>query len=115
MFLNPGTWDLEVNTDGNIALASDSYAIAQDVASACRLWLGEARYDTTRGMPYQQSILGKRPPMSLLNHWFETEAGTVPEVASVQPVLYLDKETRTLGGQLQIILENGENIAVEVA
>ncbi|EEO27188.1 hypothetical protein [Oxalobacter paraformigenes] len=114
MFLNPDTWDLVVDVDGNIAMASDSYAIAQDVASACRLWKGEARYDTTRGMPYEQSILGQMPPMSMLNRWFENEAETVPEVGSVLPVLYLDRQHSTLAGQLQITRDNGEEISISV-
>ena len=45
MFLNPDTWDLVVDDYGNIAMAESPYAIAQDVASACRLWLGPIRHD----------------------------------------------------------------------
>lgn len=115
MFLNPDTWDLVVDVDGNIAMASDSYAIAQDVASACRLWKGEARYDTTRGMPYEQSILGQMPPMSMLNRWFETEAETVPEVEAVQVVLSFDRTSRQLGGQIQITQTSGETTTLNLS
>ena len=44
-------WDLCVDTSGNIALATEPYAIAQDVASACKTFLGECWYDTTYGIP----------------------------------------------------------------
>lgn len=109
MFLNPDTWDLVVDDYGNIAMAESPYAIAQDVASACRLWLGEARYDTTRGIPYETSLLGELPPQSLIASWFEAEAETVPEVEAAQVVLSFDRTTRQLSGQIQITQTSGEN------
>ncbi len=114
LFLNPATWDLMVDAEGNIAMAGDPYAIAQDVASACRLWSGEARYDTTRGIPYENSILGKLPPMSLLASWYQKEAETVPEVAKVQVFLDFDHSSRRLGGQLQITTESGETNVINI-
>jgi len=36
MLLNPQTWDLTLDVDGNIALASNPYSVAQDIASAIR-------------------------------------------------------------------------------
>ena len=88
LFLNPATWDLMVDAEGNIAMAEAPYSTAQDVASACRLWSGEARYNITRGIPYENSILGKLPPMSLLASWYQKEVETVPEVAKAQAVSY---------------------------
>lgn len=108
LFLNPDTWDLMVDVDGNIAVASSPYAIAQDVASACRLWRGEARYDTTREIPYETSLLGEQPLQSLVASWFETEAETVPEVDSVQVIPSFDREKRQMGGQILITRTFGE-------
>ena len=115
MFLNPDTWDLVVDDYGNIAMAGNPYAIAQDVASACRLWLGEARYDTTRGIPYETSLLGELPPQSLIASWFETEAETVPEVEAAQVVLSFDRATRQLGGQIQITQTSGETTTLNLS
>ena len=115
MFLNPDTWDLVVDDYGNIAMAESPYAIAQDVASACRLWLGEARYDTTRGIPYETSLLGELPPQSLIASWFETEAETVPEVEAAQVVLSFYRATRQLGGQIQITQTSGETTTLNLS
>jgi hypothetical protein len=115
MFLNPDTWDLVVDDYGNIAMAESPYAIAQDVASACRLWLGEARYDTTRGIPYETSLLGELPPQSLIASWFETEAETVPEVESAQVVLSFDQTTRQMSGQIQITQTSSETTTLNLS
>lgn len=115
LFLNPDTWDLCVDDYGNIAMAENPYAIAQDVASTGRLWYGEARYDTTRGIPYETSLLGELPPQSLIASWYETEAETVPEVEAVQVVLSFDRTTRQLSGQILITAESGETITTTLS
>ena len=51
LYLDPQSWDLVLDTAGNIALAKDPYAKAQDVASACRLFAGELYDDTEKGIP----------------------------------------------------------------
>lgn len=114
LFLNPATWDLMVDAEGNIAMAEAPYSMAQDVASACRLWSGEARYNITRGIPYENSILGKLPPMSLLASWYQKEVETVPEVAKAQAVLDFDRSARRLGGRLQITTESGETNVLNI-
>lgn len=40
VLLNPRTWDLILNSSRSIAMASEPYALAQDVASACKLFKG---------------------------------------------------------------------------
>lgn len=110
MFLNPGTWDLDIDANGNIAMAGAPYAVAQDAASACRLWKGEAVYNTERGIPYQQSVLGKRPPPQLLIGWYAAECETVPNVSKCVPVLQFGRTSRSLGGQLQLTLTDGTTV-----
>ena len=86
---------------GNIAVASDPYSIAQDVASAIKLFLGELWYDTTKGVPYFGQILGERPPLTFLKAKFVAAALTVPEV--VTAVCYIESITdRTVKGQVQV-------------
>ena len=65
LLLDTVAWDLVLDSFGNIALASPPYALAQDVASAIRTFLGEVYYDASLGVPYFQDILGQLPPMAL--------------------------------------------------
>jgi hypothetical protein len=107
IYLIPETWDLAVDAYGNIAMANAPYAVAQDVASACRLWQGEAIYDTTRGLPYADEILGQLPPSNILINWYKIESMTVPNVANSSIILQYDNSTRVLGGQIQLTLTDG--------
>lgn len=78
----PG-WDLVLDPAGNLVLTDPDTSIAQDVASAIRTFLGECWYDVSLGLPYWQSILGKRPPSSLVTAKIRQAAFTVADVASV--------------------------------
>lgn len=84
LLLDQTTWDLTLDADGNIALASDPYSVAQDVASAIRLFAGELWYNTAKGVPYLARILGRFPPISLMKAEFEKAALTVPGVVGAQ-------------------------------
>lgn len=112
IYLDPLRWDMQVDSFGNIAVASSPYAVAQDVASECRLWLGEARYDNSKGVPYEQSILGERPPSAKLISWFKQAAEGVPEV-DVATVI-LDFKDRNLTGQIQVSLEDGNDFTLAI-
>lgn len=110
LYLDPDSWDLVQDASHNIAIAVAPYERAQSVANACRLWRGEAPYNTNRGIPYETEILGKQPPQRVLAGWYETEAVTVPGVASASAVLqYAD---RALSGQIQCTLDDGTVINV---
>ena len=63
LLLDVESWDVILDAASNIAIASEPYAVAQDVASAIKLFAGELWYDTTKGVPYFASILGKSPPV----------------------------------------------------
>ncbi len=62
LLLDQVTWDLAVDTSGNIAVAADPYSQAQDAASSIKTFAGEVYYDTTRGIPYFTQILENRRP-----------------------------------------------------
>lgn len=99
-------WDLLVDSAGNIAVASDSYSVAQDVASAVRVFQGEQWFDTSVGIPYFQQILGKLPPASLLKSLIAARAETVPGCNNA--VVFLSSlQGRTLTGQIQFTDDNG--------
>ncbi len=110
----PG-WDLYVDASGNIALATSGYAIAQDVASAVRLFLGELWYDVSQGVPYFQQILGHLPSPQFMKNAFINAGMTVPGVASIKCFLTGVGSSRVLGGQLQITDDTGALLVVQTA
>ena len=106
LLLNRDNWDIFTDASGNIALATDPYSRVQDVASACRLFIGELWYDTSKGIPYFQQVLGQMPPMSLVKDLMVKSALTVPGVVSAQCVI-TGFSNRTISGQIQFIDVDG--------
>lgn len=102
LLLDTKTWDLCVDSAGNIALATAPYALAQDAASACRLFLGELWFDVNQGVPYPQSILGQMPPLSLLRKSYERAALGVPDVQTVKVFVAAITRDRVVSGQVQV-------------
>jgi hypothetical protein len=120
LFLNPQTWDLAVSTAGNIATTADNapvpssqrtaYGLAQDAASAIRLFAKELWFDTTQGIPYFTQVLAQRPPLALVKAYAVAAALTVPGVVSA--VCYISSFTnRGVTGQVQITDSSGNTAA----
>lgn len=123
LFLDPVTWDLTLDASGNIALCSAAapeptrtrrlaYAIAQNVACACRTFAGEVWYDTRLGVPYLPRILGRAPgtpPPSpqFIRAQLIAAGMTINDVRSVRCFLSGIGIGRNLGGQLQITTADG--------
>lgn len=106
LLLDVSAWDLVVDSFGNIAMAAPPYALAQDVASAVRLFINELWYDTSKGIPYFEDVLGQLPPLSLLTGYIEKAALTVPGVVTAQCDISRF-EAREIEGQVRFIDENG--------
>lgn len=87
LLLDNTYWDLCKDAAGNIAVASEPYARAQDVASAIKTFLAECWYDTSQGVPYFQQILGKAPPIQYFKDQMVAAAMTVPGVVSATCVV----------------------------
>lgn len=102
ILLDQLSWDLVVDSNGNIAMATEPYALAQDAASACRLFEGELWYDTTQGVPYFQSILGQMPPLAFLKAKYVAAAMSVPDVKSAKVFIASITSNRIVSGQVQI-------------
>jgi hypothetical protein len=101
LLLDVGLWDLTLDARGNIALAAEPYALAQDVASACRTVLGEVYYDTTLGVNYFGQIFGLTPPAAVFQEMFVAAALTVPDVVSATcNIEAYDPVTRLATGQV---------------
>ena len=100
LLLDPDTWDLLLDADANIAMATNPYSQSQDVSSACKLFKGELWYDISQGVPYFEDILGHTPPLQLIKQSYVTAAKTVPTI--VAAVCYIsDIKGRALSGQVQ--------------
>ncbi|WP_311271091.1 hypothetical protein [Sphingobium sp. WCS2017Hpa-17] len=100
LLLDRDTWDLCADAQGNIAVATEPYSLSQDVASECRVYLGECYYDTTRGIPYPSQVLGQMQPVQVLKESLVTAASLVPGVSDVT-VFLTGITNREIGGQIQ--------------
>lgn len=113
LLLTLDQWDLCLDAAGNIAKASPPYALAQDVASAIRLFLGELWYDTSKGVPYFDQVLGHTPPLNTFRQLMVQAALTVPGVVSAECVLE-SFENRKVTGQVTFTDESGTQSTVTV-
>lgn len=111
LLLNPETGDLMISADQNIAVASEPYALAQDAASAIRLFQSEDYYDVTRGVPYWQQILGHWPTIRVMKTNFVRAAETVPGVTAATCFIESIVDRRPKG-QVQVTSSNGSKATV---
>jgi hypothetical protein len=101
LLLDRTQWDLVLDAAGNIALASEPYSQAQDVASAVKLFAGELYYNTANGVPHWGQILGLNPPITQVKALIVDAALTVPGVTAAK--VYVSSLTsRTVSGQIHI-------------
>ena len=108
-------WDLSLNSAGDIDVAEDATALAQDAASAIKTFEGEVYYDTSIGVPYFSQILGqKTPALALIKQWLVDAALRVEGVVSAQCYL-TSLSDRGLSGQVQVISSTGELAAANFA
>lgn len=110
LLLDVAAWDLVLDINGNIAVASDPYSQAQDASSEGRLFQGELWYDITRGVPYSR-ILGRIPPLALVKAQYTQAALLVPGVTAAQCFLSGLTPQRVLSGQIQITNSDGVTAA----
>ena len=106
LLLDNTNWDLVSDAAGNIAMASEPYSFAQDVASALKLFLGELWYDFTAGVPYFTDILGHAPPITFFQEVMVQAALTVPGVVSAECTISAT-DNRTVTGQVTFTTTNG--------
>ncbi|EJU9821224.1 hypothetical protein N5N01_003021 [Escherichia coli] len=110
MQLDTSTWDLTLDGNGNLAIAEESYSVAQDVASACLVFSGECYYDNTLGIPWKAEVLGRRPSPGFISQKMQAEALKLPVVEDALVSVFFDKNTRTTRGTIRVTDING-NIA----
>lgn len=109
------TGDSCLDANGNIAVASAPYAIAQDVSTQESTFLGECWYDNTQGVPYWQLILGKRPTASLMVSVLEAQALLVPDVETATATIGGINAKRGAIGQMLIVDTDGNETTVPIS
>ncbi|MDF2386588.1 hypothetical protein JMG10_34315 [Nostoc ellipsosporum NOK] len=110
LLLDRANWDLCLTTSGDIAVASEPYAQAQDISSEARVFQGECFYDTTRGVPYFTAILGQFQPVQVVKEALSRAALLVPGVRAA--MVFLSRlDDRELSGQIQFRSDAGEGAA----
>ncbi len=114
LLLDISAWDLVLDSSGNIALAAPPYAVAQDVASAIRTFLGELWYDTSQGVPYWQQFLGENPTTGQVATTFNQVASTVPGV-SVANTVITSIQNGQVAGQVPFSTSDGTTTTVNIA
>lgn len=107
LLLDLDDWDLCPDANGNIAMASPPYAVAQDVSSAVRTFLADCYYDQTIGIDYFGLVLGHTPPLSLFQQYIQDAAVTVPTVESAVCVV-TSVRARGAQGYVAFTDENGQ-------
>ena len=115
MLLDPITWDLTLDANGNIALNTAPGSLAQDAASAIQTFLGECYWDTTVGIPWLSTILSPPPPqpvptLAYIKQQCVTAALTVPGVAAAQ-VFISSFSNRAIKGQVQVVSSTSGEIS----
>lgn len=111
LLLDQDTWDLIVDANGNMALCSEPYAVAQDVSCAIRTFSGELIFDLDRGIPYFEEILGKTPPLQLIQNTITNEALKVQNVSQARTIIN-KSDNGNISGEIQIIDTDGEQANV---
>lgn len=114
--LNTDTWDIQLDAKGNIDIASNPYACAQDVATACSTFRGECIYDTSIGVPYQDKILGFNPSSGTVQTWLQNEALRLPYIAQAQAqaTVINNSQTRATSGVIVVVDTNGTESTVNL-
>lgn len=111
--LSVAQWDICLDAGGNLAIATEPYQFAQDVASAIRLFLGELWYDTSKGVPYFTEVLGQAPPIGFFETLMERAALTVPGVISADCTIE-SVENRTVKGAVTFTTADGQTATVAI-
>lgn len=102
------TNDLFVDPQGNLAIATDGTALALNAACAIRTFAGECFYDSTQGIPYFSSILGKNPPLEYVRSQLtEAALGSDPDIVAAK-VFFSSLTARDLSGQVQVASSTGK-------
>lgn len=115
--LNETTWDLEIE-NGDLVLLSQDEAIKQLLRQRLGLFLGEWFLDSSKGIPYFQSIFIKGAQLPILDALFKQVILETPGIVELQRfVLDFDQQERTFAIDLKArhtrgVVEFNEEITI---
>lgn len=113
LFLNPLSWDLELDVNRNIATAISLYQQAQDICSACRTMIKDMYYQQKQGIPYLEEILGTNTySLALYRQQLQEKALEVEGVTSAQVNLYF--ANRKLQGTIEFTNIEGQTATINL-
>ena len=104
LLLDRSTWDLVLDSGGNLALATAFYAVTQDVSCAVRVFAGECWYNTGTGLPYRQNILGVAQSAPVSRAQAQAIVQAVPGVATARCIITALRADRRFSGVILITL-----------
>lgn len=113
LLLTVDAWDLLLDSSRNIARASAPYALAQDVASAIKTFLGEVWFNVDLGVPYFSEVLGHTPPRIVFQEYMVAAALTVPGVVAATCTISAFVG-RTVTGQVVFTDDSGKSGTVSI-
>lgn len=100
-------WDLTLSIKKNWeAIDDEAKYCAQTVANSCRMFRDDAYFFPREGVPYFESVLGKKPPESLVIAYLRESSLIVPLVKEINIIEY-QMTNRVITGQIRITTENG--------
>lgn len=107
-------WDISLDSNGDLKMATDNYSIAQNSACRCRAFTNDMYFNQKDGVPHFLVDISQRPNISVVAAAMEKVArGTegVSEAAMTDIAVSTD---RTLEGTIILTLDNGETINVTI-
>ena len=109
--LNPKTWDLQVDAEGNLKIHTGGMALAQDCANEIRLWRDDAYFQKDNGIKWLEVQLARKLDESVLRSVLREACMKVPGVASVRDITIagIDEDTRMLHGEIRITTTEGHD------
>lgn len=108
------SWDITLNSDGKIKVATDAYAIAQNASNAVRLFRNDAYFNASKGIPHFDIELGhSRAAVPVIESHMKKAMLAVEGVADAVAVLEVDKD-RVAGGSAYITLQSGESAEISL-
>lgn len=101
------SWDVFVDSIGNLATIDENARLAQDVASSVRVFKGELPFDIERGVNYDKPDENRET----LNYEMNEQARLVEGVAD-SVVIFEELKDRTLKPVIYVTNEEGQQIGI---
>lgn len=104
-------WDITLDSLGNLAIADKNYSIAQDVASAVKLFTNDAYFDTQAGIPHFDITLKRNPSPTVIRARLKEASENVPGVKSAV-VNVIEIKAGKLQAEIQLTLNNNTTAVI---